>query len=156
MPDLVEKQIRDVLVTKLKGLATTGQNVFSYRFYAVPNNKLPALLIYTNEEDIEHVTMGLGSRRKAHQLEVRIEVVAKQANDVEDKIATIYKEVITVLEADPTLNDLLTAGASIKDLVNTGNTKETEEDAEQPAITGIMTWRADYHTQEGAPDVSIP
>ena len=150
MPDLVEKQVRDAVVTALTGLATTGANVFVHRFYPVADDTLPALLVYTDEEEIEHVTMTRGTRRKSHQLNVRVEVVAKHSTTVEDTLALIYKEVITALEADPTL------GGLVKDLRNTGNTKDAEDRAVQSAMAGIMTWQADYDTQEGTPDVSVP
>jgi len=151
MADLVEKQIRDKLVTALTGLATTKKNVFPYRKYPV-DDRLPALLIYTDDELITIDTMdtlGQDSRAKLHALDVRIEVHAKQSDTVEDTIAKIYKEVIIALEADPTL------GGLIKDLMNTGNTKENVNDGDQPAIAGVMTWEAQYRTREGVPDATI-
>jgi len=151
MPDLVEKQIRDAVVTVLTGLTTTGANVFPYRFYPVAENQLPALLVYTDDEEIEPDTLATlgGGHKKAHKLEVRIEVLEKQSLEVEGTIALIYKEVIIALEADPTL------GGLVKDLMNTSNSKDTNDEGEQPAIAGIMTWQAEYRTVEGAPDVSV-
>ena len=157
MAELVEKQIRDALVNALKGLATTKQSVFPYRFYPAAKDDLPALLVYTDEEDLPEDERTRDKRGiiKAHHLEVRVEVMAKQTQDVEDKIALIYQEVITALEADPTLAGLLTGSTSIKYLRNTGNRKDIDEDGEQPAIAGIMTWQADYRTVEGTPDASV-
>lgn len=148
MADLAEKQIRNAIVALLTGLTTTGANVFLYRFYSVPDAKLPAIKIYTDEEEIEFDSLS-APRKKTHQLDVRIEVVAKQAANVEDTVALIYQEVITALEADTTL------GGLVKDLWNAANQKTINDEGDQPVIGATMQWICQYRTVEKVPDVTV-
>ena len=55
----VRKLLRDNLTTALTGLTTTGSNVYQSRVYPIASNKLPGLLVYSKEEEIEYNSMGL-------------------------------------------------------------------------------------------------
>ena len=59
MADHVRKQIRDAIVTLVTGLTTTGSNVFAGRTYALQDSELPALRVYTGDEDLTIAALGV-------------------------------------------------------------------------------------------------
>ena len=59
MANHLRRQIREeVAVNLLTGLSTTGSNVFQSHVYPLENADLPALCVYTQEEEEEVDAMG--------------------------------------------------------------------------------------------------
>ena len=53
----VRTQIRNLLIETLKGLPTTGDNVF-IDFYAITDKRLPCLAIATGSDSYDRSTLG--------------------------------------------------------------------------------------------------
>ena len=54
----VRQQIREQVATTVTGLTTTGSNVFQSRVYPLQDANLPALLVYSINEDSNADVMG--------------------------------------------------------------------------------------------------
>ncbi len=144
----VRKQIRDAVVVALTGLAATGTNVFPSRFHRVPQSKIPALLIYTNDETAVVENMG-GVRPQHRDLDVVVEIMAEAVADVEDQVDQILAEVEAALFADITL------GGLTRDLTLTRIETRFDGDAEKPLGGAQITVTAEYQTVEGAPETAV-
>jgi len=101
----VRESLRDRAVTTLTGLATTGSNVFGARVFALKATEIPALLIFTEEEEPfdDGETMG-NDYVMAMQLVVR--VMVGEPTSVEDQADLILEEVQAAWGTDRRLNNL--------------------------------------------------
>jgi hypothetical protein len=151
MADHIRTQIRDAVVTAVTGLTTTSTRVHAARPGTRPlqPTDMPALLIYTNDTDVEEIAGTLGSRRLAHLTEVMIEGYARGTGDVDKTLDTIEKEVRVAIEANPTL------GGKCKTITLAGAIKEDGDDTDQPTWRIRLNWRCEYHTREGVPDAAL-
>lgn len=104
MADLRAEQIIAVFVTRLTSLATTGANIFRGRVYPVPDNKLPALLVYLGPDVPAHDDGASSSFQYLDsRLTVFVEALSKtSAAQVDTQLNQIRKEAIIALRADHT------------------------------------------------------
>jgi hypothetical protein len=151
MADHIRKQIRDALVTQLTGLATTGNHVFASRVRVLKDNQLPALIINTNDEDIQ-----LGTFTDDESLErvLNVEIIAKaKLNDtVDDQLDQITKEVEAKLYSS---NEVNTLGGLVKGLSLSTINVDFDDQAEKPIGQTRMIFNATYYNRANAPDVAI-
>jgi hypothetical protein len=151
MADHVRTQVRDAVKTLVTGLTTTGANAFAGRPESRPlqESELPGLLVYTNEEESEHVAGQQGSRRKARNGQLMVHGFAQSTADIDKTLDTIAKEVEAALEAAPTLSGLA------KDLYHTNTEKRSDPEAAKPTGEIVLTFTCEYHTREGIPDAAL-
>lgn len=151
MADHIRTQIRDAVVAAVTGLTTTSTRVHAARPGTRPlqGSELPALLVYTNDTEVEDIAGTLGSRRLAHVTEVVVEGYAKGTGDTDKTLDTIEKEVRVAIETAPTL------GAKCKTITLTAAAKEDADDTDQPTWRIRLIWRCEYHTREGVPDAAL-
>lgn len=151
MADHVRTQIRDAAIAKLSGLATTGSRVFGGRPETRPlqESDLPGLLVYTAEEESAAESGTIGTRRLMRTCQLVVHGFAQGTGDVDKTLDTIAKEVEAALAADPTL------GGRAKDLVIASTTKESADDAAQPAWTVRLSFVCEYSTREDIPDAAL-
>jgi len=90
------QQIREAIAAVITGLTTTGTNVYQSRVYPLETAKLPSLIVYTTEEEIEEYN----GTRTIRNLSVVIEGYAKATSNVDDTLDTIAEEVETAIFAD--------------------------------------------------------
>jgi hypothetical protein len=145
----LRRQIREGVAAAITGLATTGANVFQSRVYPLQTTDLPALLVHTDSETSEVLTIH-SPRELQRRVEVRVVAVAKAAADLDDTLDQIAKEVEVAL-AMP-----VSALAGIaKEITLTAISIDMQGSAEQPVGALTMTYQADYFTAENAPDVAL-
>lgn len=144
----VRKQIRDNIETTLTGLSTTGSNVYRSRVYPIADDKLPGILIYTDSEEVETVSI-TPPRTQLRSLTVRVEVFVKALSNFDDEIDTIAEEIEAALAADAT------RGGLAKDTTITGFDAEFSGDGDQPVGTGRISIRVDYATLENAAGTAV-
>lgn len=149
MTNHVRTQIRDKVVDLLDNLTTTGTRCHAARPRTRPLNLLPALIVYTNNEDLQLSSGQRGSRRLERPLDLVIEGYAAGTGDVDLTLDTMSAEVETALAADPTL------GALAKDLYLLRIEKEQDDEAEKPTWLIRMTFYCEYHTRETAPTAAL-
>jgi hypothetical protein len=145
--DHVRRQLRDAVVTRLTGLATTGANVYAHRAYPLERAKLPALRVYTVSETVEIVTIH-APMVQDRNVEVRVEGVEAAAEaDLDDTLDQIAKEVETALSA------ALTVGGKPVTLAYTGCEIELDDEAAKPHGIVTLSYTARLFTASNAPDV---
>jgi hypothetical protein len=140
-------QIRNAVASLLAGLSTTGSNVFKSRVQQYADNKLPALNIVTNNEDV--TTLTVGERTYEKNLTVAIFIKCKATDDVDEEIDQIMLEVEQAIAANPTLGGLVT------DMTLTAADAETRLEVEKETGQGVMAYIANYYVEAANPDVSL-
>ena len=97
----IRKTIRENVGTTVTGLSTTGSSVYQSRVFPINASKLPALLVFTKDEEI--VETSLKSPRTQHrQLQVIIEAHIKGTADIDDTIEcySMWKKWLNNFEYD--------------------------------------------------------
>ena len=106
MANHVRRQIRERVATMLTGLSTTGSNVFQSHVYPLENADLPALCIYTQDEEIEVGAMG--DPRVCHStMTLIVDGYAQTSSNLDDQLDQIGKEVQVAMAGDIDINNLV-------------------------------------------------
>lgn len=147
MANHVRRQIRDALVTRLTNLATTGTRVSKSRVFPLGDDLLPGLCIYSNQESSEDASVGL-PRLQRRKLELFIEGYAKDANQVDDVLDQIAKEVESAIGAEPTLGGIMTE-------LHLTETRLDMVDGDKNVGCIRLTYEGSYRVKETAPDVFV-
>jgi len=101
----VRKQIRDAVATLVTGLPTAGASVYKMRRYALDDAKLPAICVYTGDENSSLITVG--SRTLRRVINVVVEAYCKGASTaVQDTIDTMCVEIEEAIAASFDLGGL--------------------------------------------------
>ena len=140
-------QIRDAIVARITGLTTTGASVFKSRVFPIDDSPLPALVVYTNDEENTNASMGY-PRLQQRQVEVFVEGYAKSTGQVDDLLDTIAKEVETAISADITL------GGKCRDCYITHTALQLQDGDKNVGVVR-MTWLAFYRVKEGTVDTIL-
>lgn len=153
MADHVRTQCRDAAVALLANL-TVGADTFSAEggrpeSRPLQEADLPALLVYTNEEEADYTSGTRGSRRQERRCQLMVHGFAQDTADLDKTLDAIAKVVEAALEAAPTL------GGLAKDVYLTGTTKSADPEAKQPTGEIVLNFTCEYHTREGAPDSAL-
>lgn len=148
MANHVRQQIREKVGTTLTGLTTTGSNIYESRVYPLEASNLPALVVYTKNEESEPIVIGT-NRLSSRNLSVIVEIYAKTTTNFDDTIDTISKEVEVAIAADTTLNGLT------KDIYLESTEIEYNGEGEQPVGYATLTFLTNYYVQEQNPDVAV-
>ena len=144
----VRRSIREYFGSTLNNLSTTGTNVYESRVYTLQDNALPALVVYTKSESSEPIVIGI-DRVMSRDLSVVVEGYCKAANNFDDTIDTISKEVEEAIAADRTL------GGLAKDTYLESTEIEFNAEGEQPVGSVTLTFLTNYYVQEKNPDVAV-
>ena len=106
MANQLRRQIRERVATMLTGLSTTGRNVFQSNVYPLENADLPALCIYTQDEEIEVGAMG--DPRVCHStMTLNVDGYAQTSSNLDDQLDQIGKEVQVAMAGDIDINNLV-------------------------------------------------
>lgn len=144
----VRKQIRDALITRLTGLATTGTKVYRSRVYPLAEGKLPGIVIYTNSEEVNYLTMRL-PRTEERILSVSVEIYVKGVINYDDTLDEVCLEIENALYTDVTLNGLA------RDSKVISFNSEYNGDGDQPICVGKMDIQITYSVLENSSAVSV-
>lgn len=139
----VRKAIRENIVTTLTGLSTTGSSVYETRVFQINYAKLPALMVYTQDETIVEHTITSSSRTQHRQLTCIIEGHIKGSANIDDTIDTISEEVEEAMATDRT------RGGNAKDTKLQSTEVEFEEATQKVGLVRF-TYIVDYVTVENA------
>lgn len=150
MADILKKQIREAAAAAgvLGNLTTTGARVYQSRTHELQDANLPALRIYTNDEEISVASMGV-NRLREHRLDLVVEACAKESADLDDKLDLIEKEVMIALDANQSL------GVGVKYVEPRRVEMDLEGEAEKEVGIKRMTFEVLYYTAKGSPDVAV-
>ena len=90
----------------LTGLSSTGSNVFQSYVYPLENADLPALCIYTQDEEIE--VGATGDPRVCHSIMTLIvDGYAQKSSNLDDQLDQIGIEVQVAMAGDIDINNLV-------------------------------------------------
>ncbi len=94
----VRTQIRDRVASLLAGVGT----VLKSRAYAIAEDELPVLLVFTSNE-----TMGVQDfSALERQLQIVVEIIAQETAALDAAVDDLIEDVEVAIGADPTLNGL--------------------------------------------------
>lgn len=148
MANHVRHQIREAVAALVTGLTTTTTNVFQSRQHNIPEVDLPALVIYTTEEDSEAVTFGGSSPLLDRTLSLVIEGYVKVVTDADDQADTIAKEVEIAIAGD------LRLGGLAQYIVLANTSVEYDGEADKNAALVTLTFEVLYRTRAATPDIA--
>jgi hypothetical protein len=143
----IRTSIRDNIKTTLTGLTTTGANIFMSRVYPIGAAKLPGIILYTESESVNHLSMK-PPRTQMRTMSVTAEIYVRGVSDYDDTIDTISAEIETALYTD------ITRGGLARDTRVTGFAAQFSNDGDQPVAYAGVTIEVDYVTIEGSPEAS--
>lgn len=137
-------QIRQAVVTLLKGNTSAGNNVFEARVYALDDPKLPALLVYTKQETVGEQTIGY-PRTQQRELQLTVEAYVKARGKVDEDTDTLALEIEQLIAADPSL------GGLVRDIALDTTETQFSDDGEKPVAVAILTFSVLYTVKEHEP-----
>ena len=141
----IRQQIRDAVVARLTGLATTGGNVFGSRVYPIQPNEMPGVLVYSLRETADAETMG-HPRLLVRRADIAVEVLATANADLDDTLDTAAKEIEVAIAADMTL------GGVCRDIMMTATDITLKGDGDKIAGSARLTFEVIYTTAENDPE----
>lgn len=133
------QQIRNAIVARLTGLATTGPRVFNTRVYPSGDANLPGISVYTptdaREDDGRDAAF-----REWRRLTIVLEVQSKppEGTEPQDQIDQIASEIEVAMMSD---HDF---GSRLKGLKLVSFTSAYSDELERPTGLGLLTWEAIY------------
>jgi hypothetical protein len=103
--DHVREQIRDTIVGWMTGPPGVGARSFSARVYPIQTGEFPAIIVYTVDDRVVEQTMGMPEIH-VRELELAIQVYAKEATDVDGALDDIAARVEERMSIDHNVNGL--------------------------------------------------
>lgn len=137
------KAIRDAAVQLLTGLATTDSRVHATRLYPLEPAGLPALCIYTLNEESGFDT--LPPRKHLRRLELAVEIVVQVNDGLDDALDQIALEVETKLGINYTLN------GTAKDCELQSTKIAVRGEGEKQTGSAVLTFGITYRTPASDP-----
>lgn len=143
MADHVHTQIREAMKAALTGLSTTGSRVFANRVYPLTAAELPAIRLFTEDEEAEQ--SGLLGQWRQRSLNIVVEACAKANAGLDDTLDQIGKEIEIALASG------ITIGTKKLYPVYTGMQMDSE-DSDQPVGLKRHRFRLLFTAASSTPD----
>lgn len=147
MADHMRKVIRDAVVAALTGLTSTGSNVHATRTQPLEAGHLPALCVYTLDENSELHNMGPG-RSLLRDLSLVVEAVAQANGEIDDTLDQIALEVEAAMNADTTF------GGKTYDCFLASTRIAVRGAGEKDTGSAVMTFMLRYRTLAANPSTN--
>lgn len=141
-------QIRQAVVALLNGNTEAGNRVFSSRVHPLDDAKLPALLVYTSQENVGERSMQR-PRTQQRQLQLAVEGYLKARGDIDAEADALALEVEQLIAADPTLAGL------VKDISLESTSTQLSGEGEKPVAVITLTFAVLYCVKENAPQTPV-
>lgn len=141
-------QIRQAVVALLNGNTEAGNRVFSSRVHPLDDAKLPALLVYTPQENIGERSMQR-PRTQQRPLQLAVEGYLKARGDIDAEADALALEVEQLIAADPTLAGL------VKDISLESTATQLSGEGEKPVAVITLTFAVLYCVKENAPQTAV-
>jgi hypothetical protein len=138
----VRQQIRDRIATLAAGVSGFSTSVYKMRKYALDDAKLPAILVYTNDESSSLITVGARTLRRV--INVSVEVMAKgSSTSIHDTVDGYCVSLEEAIAADFTLNGLA------KSCILTATETDVNIEGEQAIASARLIYAVEYITAIG-------
>lgn len=145
MANHLHRQIREAIVTKLTGLATTGANVVGSRDIVLDGNRLPGLRVYLDGETAQPLTLH-ANHIQERRLDVLVDACAKAVSGLENTLDQIKLEVEVALAAG------ITVGGKLLDVYYAGIRPDDDQQADKPAGVKTLQFLVPFFCPSTAPD----
>lgn len=137
-------QIRNAVVDRLAGLATTGARVYPSRVKPLSDANLPCLLVHLDGERVSETTGALIGR----QATLRVRVCAKVKDDLDDLLDGAMAEVEVALSTgDTSFGGLLTSSPELQEI----DDPQLDDSLEKPVGVITLNYLITYYTRVGSP-----
>ena len=140
--------IRQAFVAILKGNSAAGNNVFDSRLYNMNEQSLPAIIIFSNSEEVITSTIS-PPRCQNRTVKIIVECYAKTTNQVNIIVDNLAAEVEYLVLTAPELRKLC------KDCRLESTDISLNSDGDQPVAVASLVFSVSYRTKENAPDTII-
>lgn len=149
MANHIRRQVRDAVAVLVTGLTTTGANVFT-RVGPLQPHELPALRLRTEQDEVEVETISF-PEQQTRRIRLVVDVIAAQADDVQNTLDQICLEVEKAINASSSSNRLGGLSAGGVSLIST----EIDIDGDGSVDVGRASMNFDVHciVNSDAPDV---
>lgn len=146
MANHVRQQLREAVATAVTGLTTTSTRVFQSRVYPLQTSELPCLVITTDGDQAENLTVH-NPVQQQRATQIRIEAYARATTTLDDTLDTICKEVEAAIAN--------ASSSTVKGAMYGGTQIDIEILGDQPVGKAIMLFSKDLYTVSNAPDVLV-
>ena len=140
--------IRQAFVAILKGNTTAGNNVFDSRLYNMSEQSLPAIIIFSNSEEVITATLS-PPRCQNRTVKITVECYAKASSQVNVIIDELAAEIEQLIITNPILPKIC------KDCRLESTDINLNSDGDQPVAVASLVFSVSYRTKENAPDTII-
>ena len=139
----IRQAIRDNIKTTLTGLSVTGDRVYVNRLYPFLQQVSNGILIYTESESTEYLTMGR-PRSQERSLTIKVEIYVKSKGSMDNILDDISLEIEHALYNDPTRGGVAT------DTMVMNFDPDFSGDGDSPVGVGILDVVVKYNCVENA------
>ena len=139
----IRQSIRDNIKTTLTGLGITGDRVYVNRLYPFIQQVSNGILIYTESEATEYLTMGR-PRSQERTLTLKVEIYGKSTTNLDNLIDDIALEIENALCIDPTRGGVAT------DTMIMNFDSDFNGDGDSPVGVGMLDVIVKYNCVENA------
>ena len=139
----IRQSIRDNVKTTLTGLGITGDRVYVNRIYPFLQQVSNGILIYTESEATEYLTMSR-PRSQERTLTLKVEIYAKSTTNLDNLIDDIALEIENALCIDPTRGGVAT------DTMIMNFDSDFSGDGDSPVGVGMLDVIVKYNCVENA------
>ena len=136
-------QIRNAIFNILD-TAINDATIIQSRIYPIGEGKLPAILIYTRQENLQDSSLSK-PRTQFRNLSLVIEVIAKANNDLDQALDDLAVQIEEALSADTSL------GGLVKDTTLQTTDIQYLDEGDKPHGVMVMTYGVTYAVHETAP-----
>lgn len=148
----VRTSIRSAFASQLAGLPTSGARVYTSRVHPIGRGGVPALLVRTEDERIERMTVH-GPAPLLRRMLVAVDCLVETADAAEDTLDQMASEVEQALQSDPTaatLGGLLAEPMRLEQI-------DLKLDGESGSQIGRLSlaYVVTYRTREGVPETKL-
>lgn len=134
------KQIRDEVVDILT-TAEVADTISKSRVYPIPADTITMALVYTNTDTVAQTTLTY-PRKFDREMMLVVEVVARDADYLNDRLDRVCESVENAIGADHTL------GGKVKDCILTDTQITLDFSGDAPIGSARMQFRVSYRTSE--------
>jgi hypothetical protein len=146
----VRRQVRDLAVTTITGLTTTGGRIFSTRLFPLGQTDLPCWVVSTGDETVETVTMAMGGvAEQERSMALEFDGYARGVATVENTLEAMAAELETAML--PSIFSALVKSIYLESM----EPQLSAEDLDNAFGIMSVVYRVIYHTTQGAPETAI-
>jgi hypothetical protein len=143
--------IREAARDALRGRTAAGARVYETRVVPLRKLELPAVSVYTLEEEVDPASSSTAPRELKRTVDLAIEALVKQGDNVDDAIDAIALEIERAMHADPTL------GGAASDSVLASTEIDVLEESDRVVGMARLVYSVTYYTwAPDSADVALP